>query len=209
MVSCFSTKMPGQFKGERRVSSTNDSGTTGYYMQKNEGGLLPHTTYKIQLKMEQWYKYESHNSHIFKNLFLAVQGLCCSDRALSSCSARASHCSGFSCWGARAPGHVGSVVVATGLVALWCVESSGTRDWTHVPCIRRRILIHWTIKEVLQYILEIQGVSWLFCIGVQYSALHMYYGLFDNFPFFFKNNLLFLLVFSLTYLFIYLFLAML
>ena len=111
MVSCFSTKMPGQFKGERRVSSTNDSGTTGYYMQKNEGGLLPHTTYKIQLKMEQWYKYESHNSHIFKNLFLAVQGLCCSDRALSSCSARASHCSGFSCWGAQALGIRDSVAV--------------------------------------------------------------------------------------------------
>ena len=45
--------MPGQFKGERRVSSTNDSGTTGYYMQKNEGGPLSHTIYKIQLKMEQ------------------------------------------------------------------------------------------------------------------------------------------------------------
>ena len=34
-----------------------------------------------------------------------------------------------------------------GLVALWHVESSWTRDWTRVPCIRRYILNHWTMRE--------------------------------------------------------------
>ena len=30
----------------KRVFSTNGAGTTGYHMQKNEGGPLPHTIYK-------------------------------------------------------------------------------------------------------------------------------------------------------------------
>ena len=36
-----------------------------------------------------------------------------------------------------------------GLIALRHVESSQTRDRTHVPCIGRRILNHRTTKEVL------------------------------------------------------------
>ena len=36
-----------------------------------------------------------------------------------------------------------------GLVAPWHVASSQSRDWTHVPCISRRILNHWTSREVL------------------------------------------------------------
>ena len=35
-----------------------------------------------------------------------------------------------------------------GLVARWLVESSWTRDLTHVPCIVRQILNHWTTREV-------------------------------------------------------------
>ena len=35
-----------------------------------------------------------------------------------------------------------------GVVAPWHVESSGTKDQTHVPCISRQILIHWTIREI-------------------------------------------------------------
>ena len=35
-----------------------------------------------------------------------------------------------------------------GLVALWYVESSQTRDQTHAPCIGRQILIHCTTREV-------------------------------------------------------------
>ena len=36
----------------------------------------------------------------------------------------------------------------TGLVALWHVESSWTRDPTHVPCIGRQILNPWATREV-------------------------------------------------------------
>ena len=52
----------------------------------------------------------------------------CSEQGLlSSYTARASHCSGFSCWGTRAPGHVGFRTQAwylrcTDLVALQHVD---------------------------------------------------------------------------------------
>ena len=36
----------------------------------------------------------------------------------------------------------------TGLVALRHVESSWIRDQIHVPCIGRRILCHWTTREI-------------------------------------------------------------
>ena len=36
----------------------------------------------------------------------------------------------------------------TDLVAPWHVRSSRTRDQTHVPCISRQILNHWTTREV-------------------------------------------------------------
>ena len=49
------------------------------------------------------------------HLFLAVLGLCCCERAFSSCGVQTSHCSGFSCCRARALGGMGSVVVAHGL----------------------------------------------------------------------------------------------
>ena len=35
----------------------------------------------------------------------------------------------------------------TGLVAFWHVESSQTRNWTHVPCIARQILSYRTTRE--------------------------------------------------------------
>ena len=63
-------------------------------------------------------------------LFLAVLGCCCCMRAfsscgrrglLSSCSARVSHCSGLSCWGAGALSTQAFVVAARGL------SSRGTR----------------------------------------------------------------------------------
>ena len=41
------------------------------------------------------------------------------------------------------------------LVTLRHVESSWTRDQTHVPCIGRRILIHCTTREVPFYLLHI------------------------------------------------------
>ena len=48
---------------------------------------------------------------------------------------------GLRSWGTQAP-----VVTAHGLVALWHVESSWTRDRTHVPCVGRQILIHYTSR---------------------------------------------------------------
>ena len=53
--------------------------------------------------------------NLFIYLFMAVLGLCCCVRAFSSCGARASHCSGFSCCGAQALDARASVVVARGL----------------------------------------------------------------------------------------------
>ena len=66
--------------------------------------------------------------------FLAALDLHCCGQALSSCSkqkllfrcsAQASHCSGFSCCGARALGKRASVVVACGL------SSCGSRALEH------------------------------------------------------------------------------
>ena len=44
--------------------------------------------------------------------------------------------------------------------------SSLTRDRTHVPCIGRRILNHWTTREFL-HILFHYGLSW----DIEYSSL--------------------------------------
>ena len=72
-------------------------------------------------------------------------------RLLSSCGAWASHCSGFFCCRAWALECASSVVWNTGLVALWHVGSSWTRDQPYVPCIGRDILNHWTTREVLVF----------------------------------------------------------
>ena len=42
-----------------------------------------------------------------------------------------------------------AIVMHGGLVALWHVVSSQTRDRARVPCIGRRVLHHWTTREVL------------------------------------------------------------
>ena len=75
--------------------------------------------------------------------FVAAHGL------LSSCSAWASHCSGFSC--GRAQGSRAcrlQQLWPMGLVAPWHVESSRSSDWTCVRCIGRWILNHWTTRQV-------------------------------------------------------------
>ena len=52
-----------------------------------------------------------------------------------------------------------------GLVAPRHVESSGTRDQTHVPCISRQILNHQTTREALLLtsysVIASQGICWL------------------------------------------------
>ena len=76
---------------------------------------------------------------------------------LSSCGARASYCSGFSC-GAWALGHVGSVTAAHGFLSTGSVvvarglgspATYGIRDQTPVLCIGRWILNHRSTREVL------------------------------------------------------------
>ena len=55
------------------------------------------------------------------------------------------HCSDFSL---QSTGTWASVIMCTGLSALQHEGSSQTRDWTHVPCIGRRILNHRTTREI-------------------------------------------------------------
>ena len=49
--------------------------------------------------------------------------------------------------------HVGSVVVARGLSCPVACRIP-TRDRTHVPCIGRRILNHWSTREVPNWLLK-------------------------------------------------------
>ena len=89
---------------------------------------------------------------------MVALGLCCYTQAfpscgewelLSSCGAQVSHRSGFSCCGAQALRlAVFSSCSTWDSAALGHMESSGTRDRTHVPCIGRQILIHYTAREV-------------------------------------------------------------
>ena len=88
------------------------------------------------------------------------------------CSARASHCSGFSCCKAQALERAGFGSCGTwtqqlwlsgsraqtqqlwraGLVAPWHVGSSQTRPRTRVPCTGRQILNHCTTREVHHFL---------------------------------------------------------
>ena len=79
---------------------------------------------------------------------MAALGLCCGERGiLRSCSVWTAHWGGFSCCRAWALQH-SSVVVVLGLGAPQHVRFSKTRDQTRVPCTGRRILNHWTTRDV-------------------------------------------------------------
>ena len=96
----------------------------------------------------------------------------CRERGLlSSCGTWASHCSGFSCWGAQTLGHTGFVAGVRGLSScgfralehrlnscaprasllygMWDLPGYGTcvqyRDC--VSCTGRRTLYHWATRE--------------------------------------------------------------
>ena len=60
----------------------------------------------------------------------------------------------------------------TGLVAFWYVESSRIRDRTHVPCTGRRILNHWTTKEVLVHFLYWLFTFWMLSFEIHCIFLH-------------------------------------
>ena len=86
---------------------------------------------------------------------------------LSNCDTQASHCGGFSCWGARALGSTGfsscGSVSRAQAQCLWCrglvaprhVGSSRPRDRTCVSCLGMRILYHWVTREALWFLLII------------------------------------------------------
>ena len=113
---------------------------------------------------------------LFMYLFLAVLGLCCccvgfspvvASKGYSIAVAHGLLIAVASCCRSQALGHSdfssrsrwaqklwfpGSRAQATqlwrtGLVAPQHVGSSWTRDWTHVSCIGRWILYHWTTRE--------------------------------------------------------------
>ena len=71
----------------------------------------------------------------------------CRVRWLSSCGTWVSHWGDFCC-AAQALGGWAHWLWHAGLVASQHEETFWTRNWTHVPCIGRQILIHWTTREV-------------------------------------------------------------
>ena len=92
---------------------------------------------------------------IILNLFLAALCLCCCTRAfssfgeqglLSNSSVRAPHCCDFSFCGACALECELSSCGTQVLVAPQHVVSPQTRNQTHLPCIGRQILNHWTTR---------------------------------------------------------------
>ena len=70
------------------------------------------------------------------------------------CGAQVPHYSGFSCFSSRLQA---SVVVEHGLSDSKACGILWIKDQTHVSCIGRQILSHWTIREVP--ILEKEGTS--------------------------------------------------
>ena len=54
---------------------------------------------------------------------------------------------GLSSCGFWALGHRPNKLRLTGLLALWHVRSSWTRDWTRVSCIGRQVLYYWAPRE--------------------------------------------------------------
>ena len=123
-------------------------------------------------------------------VFVAVRGLslvAVSRRysvAMRGCwGARASHCSGFSCCGARALVTRAQYLWRTGLVALRRVGSFLTRARTRVPCVGRRILNHcatrealfvcfWSIIDLQHYVSSCCTAQW-FNISIRFKMITM------------------------------------
>ena len=95
--------------------------------------------------------FDCAGSSLLRGLFSSCSG----QGLLSSDSGQASHCDGFSCCRAQAPGHAGFSSHHTCVQQLWHM---GLSAWRHVgsfqsrdqcvPCIGRWILNHWTTREV-------------------------------------------------------------
>ena len=133
---------------------------------------LPFIPYPASHALFLLFVFSKCNNSTIVNLILQLQcllfgctGSSCCVQAISryseqgllpSCNVQASHCRGFACCRAQALkimsfsscGSWAQQLQHMGLVALWHVGSSQIRDWTHVPCIGRWILNHWTTREV-------------------------------------------------------------
>ena len=121
----------------------------------------------------------------------SVWALCCGAcRLLSSCGTWAPEHTGsavvalgLSSCGTWAPEHVGSLLVARRLSScivraqlprgVWDL-STPTRDQTHIPCIGRWILNHWTTREVpiSHFFLALNNTPLSGCITV-YLSFHL------------------------------------
>ena len=95
---------------------------------------------------------------VFVFLFLVALSFCCCVNSFPCCSKwgllllvvhRASHWGAFCSCIAQALEHRCQQLWCMGLVAVQHVDSSWTRDGTHLPFIGRGIPIHCTIREVL------------------------------------------------------------
>ena len=113
--------------------------------------------------------------------FLLLHGFffffnCGEGRLLSRCGMQASHCSGFSCFRSRALGFVGF-----GSCGSWAVEqrlnSCDTWAWlprgmwdfsgsnrTHVSCLSRWTLYHWTTKGAQDEALSWRKHMTIYCL---------------------------------------------
>ena len=123
-----------------------------FLKKKTTGGLVEQAKIPLLLLVLRWSDARQLPSlpPFKKKLYLAVSGL--------SCSTQDVHCGiqTLSLWhtGSVAPQHVGSY-------SLWDLSSS-TGDWTCIPCIARRMLNHWTSREVpLPPILDASHLSQL------------------------------------------------
>ena len=88
---------------------------------------------------------------------LTALGLCCcmwtfssciEQGLLSSCCARVSHCSGFSCCRVQLLGCTGFSSCGAQAQLPCGMESSWIRDQTHISCVGKWILNHGTTREV-------------------------------------------------------------
>ena len=70
-------------------------------------------------------------------------------------------------WGTASVGPWCQQLQLIGLVSLWHVKSSQTKDRTLVPCIGRHIIIHWTTREVqLLDFLKVVSSTTLFIVFI-------------------------------------------
>ena len=122
-------------------------------------GHSPYTVDLIELpeeKPERW---------LFKNfvnyLFLAALGLCCCQRALSSCGQRRL----LSSYGAQARAWA-SVVAAHGLSCSETCVIFQDQESNHILCIGRQIVNHWTTRKV-------PGHHLLICCWVHVKSLQL------------------------------------